>query len=293
MERKVYFGNSEKQTWIVAPKTGLKAGSQGFISEQQLLNGRTFIDRSKGSHRRFTPSWIGSMNDAALENSLLTIKDFADGLYGEGPFYWIDPFAVDSNLMPPHWAAPSMTAYDWPDIWDFQPADFPATDANTLNYPPQSVRFDISSHAVAGSTKKLRMIIPAGYTLHFGWHGVVDEGTCGVKIDRHLRSTGAIESVTPSVISVTSSTRTNVAISGTTYSFIEIYLYKGDTAADFTVSGMIAQVLPDGASVGAGGFISGRGTTGIEFASGVDIDYYSSVINNGQIGLAVEWAEVE
>jgi hypothetical protein len=293
MERKVYFGNSEKQAWIVAPKTGLKAGSQGFVSEQKLLNGRTFIDRSKGSHRRFSPSWIGSMNDTALENSLLTIKDFADGLYGDGPFYWIDPFATDTNLLPPHWAAPSMTAYDWPDIWDFEPIEFPATDANNLNYPPKSVRFDIGDETAFNGTKKLRMIIPDGYTLNFGWHGVVDAGTCGVKIDRYLRSTGAVESVTPAVISVSSSNRTNLSISGSKYSFIDIYLYKGATEADFTVSGMIAQVLPDGVAVQAGGFMSGRGTTGIEFASGVDIDYYSSVINNGQIGLAVEWAEVE
>lgn len=292
MERKVYFGNSEKQTWIVAPKTGLKAGSQGFVNEQKLLNGRTFIDRSKGSHRRFSPSWIGSMNDSALENSLLTIKDFADGLYGDGPFYWVDPFATDTNLLPPHWAAPSMTAYDWPAIWDFQPIEYSETPANSLNYPPKSVHFDIGGTNAVGSTKKLRLIIPEGYTLHFGWHGEVASGTCGIKIDRYLRSTGSVESVTPAAISVSSSNRTNVAISGTKYSFVDIYLYKGETDADFTISGMIAQVLPDGQTVASGGFVSGRGTTGIEFASGVDIDYYSSVINNGQIGLAVEWAEV-
>jgi hypothetical protein len=292
MDRKIYFGNAEKQVWINAPRSGLKASSEAFINEQRLLNGRTFIRRTKSSHRRFNPSWLGSMNEQAIEDSLMTIKDFADGVYGDGPFYWIDPFASSSNIMPPNWAAPSLTQFEWSDIWDFQPIELSDTPSNNLNYPSKSLHFDIADTGAAGSTKKLRLIIPNGYSLNFGWHGLVEAGTCGVRVDRYLRSTGAIESITPSVISVTSSNRTNASISGSKYSMVDIYLYKGATAADFTVSGMIAQILKDGLTVESGGFITGRGTTGIEFASGVDIDYYSSAINKGQMGLSVEWAEV-
>jgi len=55
---------------------------------------------------------------------------------------------------------------------------------------------------------------------------------------------------------------------------------------------MIAQVLPENASVTSGGFISGRGTTGLEFSSFPQIEYYSSAVNSGQIGLSVSMAEV-
>ena len=194
--------------------------------------------------------------------------------------------------MPPHWAAPGITEKDWPAIWDFEPTEFIATDSNNLSYPSTSVQYDISDTDAATSTKKLTIIIPAGYSLHFGWHGEVSTGTAGIKIDRHLRSTGEIESLTPAAIAVTSSNRTNVSISGTKYSFIEIYLYKGSGAVDFSISGMIAQLLEDGQTVESGGFITGRGTTGIEFSGPLNIEYYSAALNNGQIGMSAQWIEV-
>jgi len=55
---------------------------------------------------------------------------------------------------------------------------------------------------------------------------------------------------------------------------------------------MIAQILPSSASPSLGGFISGRGTTAVEFGSTVNIEYYSSAINDGQVGLSTEWIEV-
>jgi hypothetical protein len=56
---------------------------------------------------------------------------------------------------------------------------------------------------------------------------------------------------------------------------------------------MIAQVLPESATVANGGFISGRGTTGLEFATFPQIDLYSSAINDGWVSMSVDWVEVE
>jgi len=293
MDRKVYFGNGQKQVWINAPRTGLQSPATGFTSEQQLLSGRTFIRRSYGSHRRFNPSWIGSMNEEGLENSLYTIKDFADGLYGKGPYYWVDPFASDQNILPPHWAAPSLTQLDWPDIWDIEPVEVTDTPSNQLNYPPKSLKFDYDDTDELSSTKKLRLIIPDGYSLFFGWHGQIHSGEGSVRIDRYQRSDGQISPIATTPISVSSSNRTNAIVNGTTYSMVDIYFYKPENqAADFTVSGMIAQILPSTSFPEPGGFISGRGTTGIQFAGQVQIEYYSSKINSGQIGMSTEWAEV-
>lgn len=47
MASQVYFGNASKQTWIKAPASGMKASSSSLITEQQLLNGRTFVNRSR------------------------------------------------------------------------------------------------------------------------------------------------------------------------------------------------------------------------------------------------------
>jgi hypothetical protein len=291
--RKVYFGNANKQLWIPAPQTGMQSDSSTRIDESQLLSGRSAITRSGANSRRFSTSWLGSLNAPEIEDSLHTIKDFYDGTYGDGPFYWNDPYATTSNLLPPHWAAPGLARKDWPGIGSFAATAYPETDANINDYPAYSARYNMTSTGAVSSSRKLTLIIPEGYTLHFGWHGVVDSGDGGIRIDRHSRSSGAVTSVDPNVIAVTSSNRTNVAISGDAYSRIDIYIHKpSGSVSDITVSGMIAQLLKGSALPQTGGFLGGRGTSSLEFASPVSIEYYSANINDGQVGLSVDWQEV-
>jgi hypothetical protein len=293
MDRKVYFGNAAKQAWINAPQTGLQAPSVGFSSTEQLLSGRAYVKRSGASHRTFSPSWVGSLNDETLENSLQTVKDFADGLYGTGPFYWVDPYAAQTNLMPPNWAAPMLGQNDWPVIAGFEPTEYLATPTNLLNYPITSPHFEYSADPITSAAKKLRLIIPAGNSLFFGWHGSIAAGDGTVYVDRHLRTTGVIETLLTTPLSVTSSNRTNNIISGDVYSMVDIYISKTDAeVCDLILSGIIAQILPSTSFPTTGDFVSGRGTTGVEFGTGVQMEYYSSAVNNGQIGMSAEWIEV-
>ena len=291
--RQVYFGNDNKQVWIPAPQSGMQADSNTRVIENQLLSGRTSVTRSGATSRRFTSSWLGSLNASDIQDSLHTIKDFYDGVYGDGPFYWNDPYATTTNLLPPHWAAPGLARNDWPEIASFDATEHPTTDTNSNNYPTYSARFNITDTGEVESTKKLTLIIPEKYTLHFGWHGVVDSGDAGIRIKRTARSNGAVTTVDPNVISVTSTNRTNAAISGDVYTKAEIYLYKpSGSASDITVSGMIAQLTSGSALPAAGGFIGGRGTSALEFAGPIGIEYYSANINNGQVGLSCQWQEV-
>jgi len=55
---------------------------------------------------------------------------------------------------------------------------------------------------------------------------------------------------------------------------------------------MIAQLTSGSALPAAGGFIGGRGTSALEFAGPIGIEYYSANINNGQVGLSCQWQEV-
>lgn len=291
--RKVYFGNSNKQLWIPAPQSGLKADSSGKVYQNELLSGRTSISRSGGNARKFSTSWLGSLNASDIEDSLHTIKDFYDGVYGDGPFYWNDPYATTTNLLPPHWAAPGLARNDWPEIASFAATEYPLTDSNSNDYPTYSARFNITDTGEVSSTRALTLIIPEGYTLHFGWHGVVDSGDAGIRVTRTARTNGAETTVDPSVIAVTSTNRTNAAFSGDVYSKVEISLYKpSGSASDITVSGMIAQLISGSGIPDAGGFIGGRGTSSLEFAGPISIEYYSANINNGQVGLSAEWQEI-
>lgn len=289
MARKVYFGNATKQTWITAPQSGMTASSTGWSSETLLLNGQAFVKRSKGSHRRFEMSWLGSMNDTNIENSLHTIKDFADGLHGDGPYYWNDPYALDSNMLAPNWASPMLAEGGWSTIASgLTPTFTAATVAN--NYPSKYATYTTSGAYT--STIKLTLIIPTGHKLHFGWHGPSTGATTGIRVLPYKRSDGTADTaLNPTKITAGGTIRTNTQISGTAYSRVEIFIAVG-SASTINITGMIAQILPDGTSVTSGGFISGRGTKSLEFATSPEIEYYSAAINNGQIGMSATLVEV-
>lgn len=286
---KVYFGNTTKQTWIKAPSTGLRADSKNWSKESLLLNGRAFVRRSKASHRRFEMSWLGEMNDSDIEQSLQTIKDFHDGVYGDGPFYWLDPFAVDTNVLPPHWATPALAESGWPELVPTLEQTF-VPEVVAKNFSGKYIEFDTTNNYQ--STEKLTLIIPKNYALNFGWHGPSDGATAGIRIVPYLRTDGsAATALNPAKITAGGSTRTNTKILGDTYSHVEIFVAT-TTAATVKITNMIAQILPETQTVPTGDFITGRGTTAVEFAASPQMEYYSSAIGNGRIGMSATLIEV-
>ena len=297
----VYFGNDIHQAWIKAPQTGLKAINQGWSSETQLLNGRTHIRRSEASHRRFTMNWIGPMND--VENSLHIVRDFANGLYGDGPFFWNDPYATTSNLFDPTWASPALTidsniAGICPDgvgvtktkILTSSEEGVTALGNNTQDYPAYTAKF-VAPGSPTLESNKFTFYIPEGYTLWLGMHG--SHGTAGAASYKPYKNgtAGTVANMTP--LTVTSTSRVNTPISSSTADKVEVYLRKITSGScTFYVNAFVAQLLKTGVSPTPGKFVSGRGTTGLEFASLPEIEYYSANINNGQIGMSVTMAEI-
>jgi hypothetical protein len=295
MAGKVYFGNTNFQTSIDAPVTGLKATSSGYSSVTNLLNGRNFVRRSYGSARTFSASWLGSLNSTDLTVSLQTIKDFADGLYGSGNVYWVDPYAATSNIMPPHWAAPMLNETDWPSLSATVTPTFVAN-TYTNNYPIKRAVYSLGAgHA---DTKKLTLIIPSTHTLNFGWHAtaasVTASSAAGIRIVPYNLTGVAQTAVNPTSILAGDTQRTNQTFDGSTTSRVEIFLANGAASTSVAnIVAMIAQILPTGTSVATGGFISGRGTTALQFGSPVEIEYYSANVNNGQAGLSTTLVEVD
>jgi hypothetical protein len=300
MSGKVYFGNDENQVWINAPKTGMRASSAGYIAEQQLLSGYTFIKRSDASHRRFEMSWLGSINTPDLEDSLNIIKDFSDGLYGSSKLFWNDPYATTSNLFSPAWAAPFMSiGTDWDAIC---PDDAGITKevvttasisalvgSNTQGYPLNSAKFTAPGSPNAESDK-FTFYVPAGYTLWLGLHG--HHGTTGAAFGKAYKNGVAATPTNIVPLGVNTATRVNTPFTSTIADKVEFYLAKvSSSPCTFHISGLIAQLLPSGISPSIGNFIPGRGTTGLQFASFPEIEYYSASVNDGQIGMSATFAE--
>lgn len=300
MAGKVYFGNDQKQVWINAPKTGMRASSTGYISEQQLLSGYTFIKRSDASHRRFEMSWLGSINTPDLEDSLNIIKDFSDGLHGTSKLFWNDPYATTSNLFPPAWAAPFMSiGTDWDAICadDVGISKEVVTTAsisalvgdNTQGYPASSAKFTAPGNPNAESDR-FTFYVPNGYTLWLGLHG--HHGATGAAFGQAYKNGVAATPVELTPLGVNTATRVNKSFSSTIADKVEFYLAKvAPSPCTFHVSGLIAQLLPSSTSPSVGNFIPGRGTTGLQFASFPEIEYYSANVNDGQIGMSATFAE--
>ncbi len=297
----VYFGNDTYQTWIKAPRTGMRASSVNRVNQGTLLSGRAYVNRSDASHRRFDMSWLGSMNEPDIERSLQTVKDYFDGLYGEGPFFWNDPFAMSSNMFSPAWASPAMAIdSDWyavcPDDAGIGKSKVLTSSisslvgANTQGYPAYTAKYQAPGNPNAESDR-FSFYIPDGYTLWIGIHG--HHGATGKAFIQSYKNGVAATPVELTMLGVNTSNRFSTSVSSTTGDKVEFYIAKvAPSPCTFHIVGLMAQLLPTGQTPETGPFISGRGTNGLEFGSAVDIEYYSSAINNGQIGMSTTFVEV-
>jgi hypothetical protein len=304
MSGKVYFGNQNYQTWIKAPLTGMSAAPVGFVEKLDFLNGGSSIRKSAGSHREFAMSWSGSMNDPGNINDLSVIKDFADGIYGDGPFHWVDPFAMSSNLFAPAWAAPALSiGTGWyaicPDDVGVQKSKVLTSTLsanignNTQGYPLYTAKYDTPGSPTLESDK-FTFYIPEGYTLAIGIHGY--HGATGKAFTKGYKNGTAATAQELTMLRVDTTTRCNKFIPHSTADKVEFYLAKvSSSPCTFYISGIIAQLIPDPAGTLAaaplGKFISGRGTQQLSFSS-MEINYASANINNGQIEMNATLVEV-
>ena len=294
MAQTAYFGNVNRAAWVKAPRSGMDASPVGYASKIDFLNGGSSVRRSNRTHREFSMSWSGQMNGADSTENIQTIKDFYDGLYGNGPFYWLDPYSMASNVLPPHWAAPMLDETDWPSLSATITPTFTANSYNN-SYPIKRAVYALpGSHS---DTRKLTILIPSSHTLHFGWHsttaGVTASSAAGIRIVPYNTSGVAQTAVNPNSLLAGGTTRTNQTFAGSSYSRVDIYLANGSaSSSSANLVAMIAQILPTGTSVASGGFISGRGTTQLEFAGSPQMSYISSAINSGFFEMSANFVEV-
>lgn len=295
MAGKIYFGNATIQKWIKAPNSGMEAGMFGYSSKSDFLNGGSSVRRSKRTHREFALSWTGQLNAVDPAQNIRPIKDFYDGLFGAGPYYWIDPFAASGNLLAPEWASPMLAESGWKKLSNtITPTYTAQTYAN--GYPIKYATYALpAGHA---DTKKYVVIIPDGYKLLFGWHstaaGKVSGTDGGIKITKYNRTTGGATDVSPASIAAGGTTRTNTTVDGASFSKVEISLHNGaGSSKNVAIVGMIAQLVPNSASASTGEFISGSGTNGLEFAEPPSVNYISAALEGGMVEISTRMVEVE
>lgn len=274
----VWFGTKEYMQWVADPTVDVSAGKVGFATQMNFLSGGVWVRTSKAAARKFSFSW-GTKKRERVQ----PILDYADGMYGPGPFYYVNPFAMNTNMLPAYWAAPYINAYDGPLLVDGNRPTI-TTGTVTNGYPYESATYTLTTTSVVPS---VFIPIPPGHTAHVGVHGANLTGTNAVTVREHTgASVGAPINMT---FLAKTANPTNWTSAGTTTG---ITISMRSTAnGTMRLDGLVVQVLPSGSVSPVGGFISGQGTAGLSFVSQPSVSEYSAAL--GMIGVSAEMIETE
>lgn len=278
MAGRMWFGNRAYMQWVPAPAINADFSRVGWGTKTQFLNGGASVRRSYSAHKEYNLSWNLTSRDY-----LRPITDYAEGIYGDGPIYFLDPMAVDKNLLPQQWATPSMALLDgMPLIRDVTPV---AVDYNTVTngYSNRGV-----TYTAVGVSEKLWIPIAPGHTLWLGFRGSVT-GSGAVLVT----PTNGSLTYAPLVLPPTSETdqnRVNIALPVDTYDGVELSLRITGNATDtVTLRGLMAQMVPVGYTPTTGGFVSGQGHSGLQFESQPVTSAYSAALD--KVGMNAKLVE--
>lgn len=261
MKNAVWFGTENDMRWVPAPAANYTKSRVRWRAVDQLLHGGANVRQSLVSHKTLSLSW-----PVQSQESLSPIVQF---LEGNGPYFYLDPLEAQSNVVPPYWAEPWLSVEHGP-IFMAGAQPWVTVEASANNYP---VRVYHSATITVTTDTNLKIPVPDGHTLYLGVHGT---GTSNVRV-------GTTEA---SLLPVSSTQRTNLTVSGPTLARVRF------TPGTLAISGIIAQVLPNGRVPLSGGFLPGLGHTEIELASDPTIISYSANLPNAQTGISADFVEV-
>lgn len=302
-DKNIWLGPRGHEMWVPAPSVNPDFSSVGWNSKTQYLNGGAGVRSSYASHKEYVLSFNPTSRDR-----LRPITDMAAGMYGSGLIYWTDPVAADKNVLPEHWAFPGQAGLDGPVlIGDVRPNLTVETVANALGYPALSAVYTLGA-----TSQSIYLPIPPDCTAWFGAHGSTD-GWGGVRVRPVLSNGSYGTAVFPEFLSVSDPTLVNVSFAGSGFSGIEIDLIASTIstgpfpaldaypsifaipgaatpATKIVLSGLIAQMLPTGATPPTGRFISGQGNSGCKFEGHPTLTPYSAPMD--LVGMTAKLTEV-
>lgn len=276
--------------WFATPLQGADSTPQAWGAEGTLLNGGGWGMNSWGSHKQYTYEWP----QASSPETAQKMKSYRDGTYGRGLLYFLEPGIYRTNVLPAHWADPSMSIdSEAPSlVYNAVPVGVVTSGADQVGLPVMSAQY--TDLGVAATTPKLESSVfiplPPGHTLHIGAY-YSRTGTGGI-FATPVNNNGTWGTT------VTLTAQANSSGSLVTQSFTGvrgIRLWVGRSTAvssTLTIAGMIAKIVETGKTVDvSGGWIGGQGHSGCRF-SGTPSYVTNSPIEGGRIGFAATFKEV-
>lgn len=256
----MYFGNKERMAWVPCPAIDASMTATKWSTSGQYLNGGRYSRSSQTGAMTYQFTW-----NLTTAQNIRKITDYYDGIYGPGPFYFLDPFALETNVLPSYWAAPRLASDDGPSLVKDTRPTLVSTASNTLSYPTQTAVYTLTEDS---RVNELWIPLPPGYVFHLGVHGSAT-GTAGLS----FTPDGGV-AVKATMLAVASTQRTNHTVSDATGVTLRL-----TGVGMVSLAGVMAQIRPAGQTVPAGDFISGQGHSGCAFDGGVPISGYSAALD--------------
>lgn len=268
-EHMMWFGNRNYMQWVKCPEVSADYGSMGTQHSARYLSGGAFNRQTLNASKNYRLSW--SLTNAA---EIRKITDYVEGVYGEGPIYWSDPFTMGVNALPQSFATPSLGARDAVILngGDARPA-LVNTSIPNLGLPFESAVYTLDS----AKDKPLKVWVPIppghGYmAVAYGSH----TGTAGVRVR------------TDAGVDVDLTLGTPLRVANPAYRGIEVSLTGTGT---LTLAGIMVKVVPSAEVAGASAtFASGQGHSGCAFDGYPTKEMYSAALN--MVGISAQFIEV-
>lgn len=280
--RAMWFGTKQFSRWIKVHSPGSGYVMGGYSERLDFLNGLTALRGSINGHMEYTLNWNRLTQDEARH-----ITDFTSGLYGDGYKYLCEPSAMGQNALNKAWSAPGLTAKDGVPLAGSVRPEIVANLDQSRGYPTEMAKYTLSA---TDTSRSFYIPIPPGHSLAIGVHGDTSS-TLKMRAQPTVRgiSTGAAANLT--MLGVSTSTRYTNVFAGGDQTGVELSVQTG-AAGFITLAGIMAAIYPSGgAPVVSGPFISGQGSSGLEFEGRVQPVPYS--LAHDSFGLSVKLVEVE
>lgn len=169
--RKLWFGTLDRMEWLPTPNRGADVSPEGWNAGGGLLSGGAYQLGSFNSAKNYSFEWPSSSSRQAAQ----LMKSYADGSYGRGLIYFIDPLTYNTNVLPALWADPSMAVASESNtlVPGVTPTSTPTSASASLRLPVQSAFYNLNLTGVTGpetldDSNSVFIPIPEGYSMLLG-----------------------------------------------------------------------------------------------------------------------------
>lgn len=151
------------------PLQGADSSPSAWGVDGTLLNGGGYGFNSFGSHKRYTYEWPQSSSPETAQ----MMKSYRDGTYGRGLLYFLEPGIYRTNILPAHWADPSMSLNsEAPSlVYGVGPIAVATSGGEDLALPISSAQYDLSTtpaQTIPTPDSSVFIPVPEGHTLFLG-----------------------------------------------------------------------------------------------------------------------------